>query len=125
MTYPRLMIVLAFQVAFLAGAFAHDGAPDHGGVMNTNPASEVSLELVAAEGVVTVYLEDHETLVETKGAKGTLSIVRGDSTRTVELLPAGDNKVVARGLTVASGDRITATLYMPNGTAILGRFVIK
>jgi hypothetical protein len=125
MNYLRLTVALAFQLAFLESAFAHGGVPDHGGVMNTNAASEVSLELVAAEGVVTVYLEDHDAQVETKGARGTLSDVRGDSTRTADLLPAGGNKVVARGVTVVSGDRITATLYMPDGTAILGRFVIR
>jgi hypothetical protein len=120
-----VVIAIAFVLAGPSRALAHEGVPDHGGVMNTNRASEVSLELVAAKGRVTLYLEDDDGLVATKGAKGTLSVIRDGSTRTMSLASAGDNKIVAEGITVVSGDRITATLQMPNGTAIMGRFVIK
>jgi hypothetical protein len=118
-------IAIAFVLAGPSGARAHDGVADHGGVLNTNRASEVSLELVAAKGKLTLYLEDHDGLVATKGAKGTLSVIRDGSTKTVSLAADGDNKIVAEGVMVVSGDRITATLQMPNGTAIMGRFVIK
>jgi hypothetical protein len=126
MKVRRLLATVAFVlIASPLFALAHDGVAEHGGIMNSNAASEVSIELVAAKGMVTLYLEDHNQPAETKGANGTLSIVRKGSTITANVQSAGGNTVVAHGVSIASGDRVTVTLHMANGTAVMGRFMVR
>ena len=105
--------------------YADQDTPQHGGVTNWNTNSEYSFELVSRKSGVTLYIEDHETPVPTKSAKGTLVIRRGGTSNTTSLVPAGDNRMIARGTSTKSGDQVVATITLANGAVMIGRFVVR
>ena len=99
--------------------------PHHGGVTNWNTNSEYSFELVSGKSGITLYIEDHDAPVSTKGAKGTLVIRRGETSNSTPLAPTGDNRMVARGASTKRGDRVVTTVTLANGAVMMGRFVIR
>jgi len=105
--------------------YADQDAPQHGGVTNWNTNSEYSFELVSRKSGVTLYIEDHETPVPTRGAKGTLVIRRGGTSSTTPLAPGGDNRMVARGTSTKPGDQVAATVTLANGAVMMGRFLVR
>jgi hypothetical protein len=105
--------------------YADQEAPHHGGLTNWNTNSEYSFELVSRKAAITLYIEDHETPVPTKGAKGTLVIRRGATSNTTSLVPDGDNRMVARGTSTKPGDRVVATVTLVNGAVMMGRFLVR
>ncbi|HEY2886768.1 MAG TPA: hypothetical protein VGJ08_16275 [Rhizomicrobium sp.] len=104
--------------------YADQDEPQHGGVTNWNTNSEYSFELVSRKTGVTLYIEDHEAPVPTKGAKGTLVIRGGATSNTKSLVPAGDNRMVAPRVSTKPGDQVVATVTLANGTVMIGRFVV-
>jgi len=103
----------------------HDDEPKHGGIMNWNENSEFTLELVATRSDVIIYIEDHGVLVPTKGAKGQLVVTSGGTTKATELRSDGDNRVIAPGASIANADKAVATLTLPNGSLMLGRYIFR
>ena len=83
--------------------YSDQDEPQHGGVTNWNTNSEYSFELVVEGTTATVYVEDHEVPVPTESVKGTLSVTRDGTTKSADLLPAGENRMVARGLSISEG----------------------
>ena len=115
-------------LAFLTGAtslcLAHgDWSPKHGGILSVG--GEITFELVRRSSEAILYVEDHGEFVSTSGAIGTLDVYRGDGTQTVELIGAGGNTLVARGVQFASGDRVRVRAMLPNRTMLIGRFVVE
>ena len=108
-----------------ASQYPDQEAPHHGGVTNWNTNSEYSFELVSRKSGITLYIEDHEAPVSTKGAKGTLVIRRGETSSSTALAPAGENRMLARGASTKPGDRVVATVTLANGAVMMGRFVIR
>jgi hypothetical protein len=104
--------------------YSDQDAPQHGGVTNWNTNSEHSFELVRGKAGLTLYIEDHEAPVPTKGAKGELAIRRGGKSTSTALVPAGENRMLARGAATRSGDQVAATVTLANGTIMMGRFVM-
>ena len=122
-----LALAAAIGVAHPAAGlaqYADQDEPRHGGVTNWNTNSEYSFELVARQDGVTLYIEDHETPVSTKGAKGTLVIRRAGASNRAPLVPAGDNRMIARGASATRGDHVAATVTLASGAIMMGRFVI-
>jgi len=109
----------------LGNAYAHgDDKPKRGGIMGRG--DEISIELVMEHDTVALYIEDHGTPVPTKGAKGTLSVISpGRPARQARLIPAGDNKLTATGLTPISGDRLRAEITLPNGDEVSSVFSFR
>jgi hypothetical protein len=105
-----------FQVG---SAFAHgDDKPKHGGIMGRGDES-VSVEFVFEKGIVTVYVEDHETetAVAAEKVKDAWLGVTGSGRpgHEVKLVPGESNRLSAAGLTVRVGDRMTVRLRLPDG----------
>ncbi len=124
--WPLLTVLaLGFAAAGAVGAQYWDqDEPRHGGVTNWNTNSEYSFELVVDGSAATVYIEDHEEPVSTEGAKGTLDVTRDRTTRSADLVPAGGNRMVARGVTIGRGDRVVARITLSNGIVMMvGRFI--
>ena len=125
----KIGLMIAFAAAQLvygatsSGQFADQEDPKHAGVTNWNTNSELSFELVRANGIVTLYIEDHDQPVSTTGAKGNLEIVRAGKTTSAVLLASGDNRLTAK-VSVRTGDRVAATVTLGNGTLSMGRFVV-
>lgn len=101
-----------------------DWAPKHGGLMNIG--GETSFELVrSSKGRVTLYVEDHGSLVSTAGATGTFEVRHLDHVATTPLSAEGDNRLKAdKPQRLAPGDKVTARVTMGNGSIAVGRFVI-
>ena len=99
--------------------------PQHGGVTNWNTNSEYSFELVVNGESAIIYVEDHEVPVATSGAKGELTVTRNGWSQTAKLEPDGDNRMMARGLSIKGGDRVVARITLANNVIMLGRFIAK
>jgi hypothetical protein len=78
---------------------------------------EISVELVMEKGTAILYIEDESaTPVPTEKVKGTLSVAGpGRPAQEAKLVPAGDNKLKANGLTPVAGDRLRARIILPSG----------
>jgi hypothetical protein len=104
-------------------ALAHgDDKPKHGGIMGRGDDT-VTVEFVFEKGVMTVYVEDHDsaTPIPAEKLKGAWLSVEGPGrpAQRAQLLPAGQNKLAAGGLVPRVGDRLSARLILPNGMETL------
>jgi hypothetical protein len=111
-----ILLVSIFQAG---AACAHgDDKPKHGGIMGRGDES-VSVEFVVHNGVVTIYVEDHETEapVPADQVKDAWLSVTGSGRpgQEVRLLPASGNSLSAVVLTVRVGDRLRMSMQLPDG----------
>ena len=117
MKVALLVIATVVQVLSFCNAYAHgDHRPKHGGIMGRGD-DEISVELVMEKGTATLYIEDEgATPISTEKVKGTLSVARqGRPAQEAKLVPAGNNKLKASGLTPVPGDRLRARIILPGG----------
>jgi len=111
------VIATVLQALAFCNAYAHgDHKPKHGGIMGRGD-DEISVELVMEKGTALLYVEDEGgTPLPTEKVRGTLSLAGpGRPAQEGKLVPAGDNKLAARGLTPLPGDRLRARIVLPNG----------
>jgi len=111
------VIAAVLQVLPFCNAYAHgDHKPKHGGIMGRGD-DEISVELVMEKGTAILYIEDESgTPLPTGKVKGTLSVAGpGRPAQEGKLVPAGDNKLTAKGLTPLPGDRLRARIILPGG----------
>lgn len=121
----RLMTsaVLAASALSLNVAFAHGEAePKHGGVVQT--ASDLSFELVAQADGAVIYVEDHGKAVAPAGMKGKLIALNGTEKSEADLVVAGD-KLEAKGMKLAKGAKVVASLTTAHQKAVTLRFTVK
>ena len=129
MKLHTLLALAAFSLA--GGAFAasdHDHGsqhkPLHGGVVVK--ASDLDFELVAKADSVTLYVSDHGKPAPTKGASGKLTVLAGAEKTEAALVPAGDNRLEAKGsFKVVSGTKFVATVNLQGGKPVNVRFAMK
>jgi hypothetical protein len=119
---PLLLTLLALPATT---AFAHGDWPaKHGGIMNDG--GETSFELVVVRGKATLYVEDHGTAVPTQGARGTFTVTRGTTARSVDLRAAGSNRLeTVQLIDVTKGDKAMARVTLGNGSVVVGRFLVR
>jgi len=115
-----LVAVLLVQPAMVA---AHgDDKPKHGGIMGRGDDA-VTVEFVYEKGVVTVYVEDHDsaTPIPSEKLKDAWLSVQGPGrpAQQVKLVPVGANKLIAEGLAPRVGDRLSARFILPDGMETL------
>ncbi len=121
------VIATVLQVLAFCNAYAHgDHKPKHGGIMGRGD-DEISVELVMEKGTATLYIEDESgTPVLTEKVKGTLSLADpGRPAQEGKLIPAGDNKLTAKGLTPVPGDRLRTRIILPNGDELSSIFSFR
>jgi len=121
------VIATVLQALAFCNAHAHgDHKPKHGGIMGRGD-DEISVELVMEKGAAVLYVEDEsETPLPTEKVKGTLSLVSpGRPVQEAKLVPAGDNKLTAKGLTPLPGDRLRARIVLPNGDDLSAIFSFR
>ena len=109
------------------GAHKHDEkthAGHHGGVVAM--AGHTEYELVAKPDVLTVHVLEEEKPLSTKGASGTLTLLVGKEKTNATLVPAGDNKLEAKGaFKLSPGARIVATITLQGHKPDQVRFTLK
>ena len=117
MKIALVAVATVLQLLPFCNAYAHgDHKPKHGGIMGRGD-DEISVELVMEKGTAMLYIEDDAgTPVPTEKVKGTLSVVSpGRPAQAAKLIPVGENKFSAQGLTPVPGDRLRASIILPSG----------
>ena len=123
--HKTLMAMIAAGVIALSvnAAQAHgDAKPKHGGVVQT--ANDMSFELVAQPDGAAIYIEDHEKAVSVAGASGKITVLSGADKAEAELKPAGD-KLEAKGIKLAAGSKVVASVITADKKTISVRFSVK
>ena len=121
------VIAAVLQALACCNAYAHgDHKPKHGGIMGRGD-DEISVELVMEKGTALLYVEDEGgTPLPTEKVKGTLSLASpGRPAQEGKLVPAGGNKLAAKGLTPLPGDRLRARIILPNGDELSAIFSFR
>jgi hypothetical protein len=126
MTKTKLIgaALLALGTLTAPVAWAHGAAgPKHGGVVQV--ANDVSFELVGDADGATIYLVDHDAPMPSAGITGKLTVLIGSQKTEAEVKPAGDNKLKATGVKLASGAKVVAVLNNVEGQTATVRFTVK
>jgi hypothetical protein len=126
MTKTKLIgaALLALGTLTAPVAWAHGAAgPKHGGVVQV--ANDVSFELVGDADGATIYLVDHDAPMPSAGITGKLTVLTGTQKTEAEVKPAGDNKLKATGVKLASGAKVVAVLSNVAGQTATVRFTAK
>ena len=116
-------LVLALAV-FSPTVFAHaeHGQAQYGGVVAE--AGMAQFELVAQSDKLIIYVSNHGQAVATAGATGKLTILEGAKKSELDLKPAGDNRLEAKG-SAASGAKVLISVQLPNSSPLQARAVMK
>ena len=124
MKVALVVIAAVIQATVFSSAYPHgDHKPAHGGIMGRGDDS-ISVELVMEKGTAILYVEDEGGApLPTEKVKGSLSLASpGRPAQEVKLIPAGGNKLAAKGLAPAPGDRLRARIILPNGDELSAIF---
>lgn len=117
-------IVMAAAALSAATAWPHgDEKARHGGLVQI--AGETKFELVANADSVDVYLDDHGETIPTAKLSGKLTVLSGTAKSEAKLEPAAGDKLVAKGVKLAKGDKVIALVTLADKTTASARFVVK
>ena len=122
-------IAIALSTAAVAATKEH--APEHGHnrALHGGIAVEVrdmDFEFVGSGDVVTIYVRDHNEPVNTAKASGKVTVLTGTQKVEAPLVPAGDNKLSAKGaFNVAKGTKVVALVELPGKKPFNVRFAVK
>lgn len=109
-------------VTWAAGT--HDHSPKFGGIVAQGKAFDA--ELVAKPDLITVHVSDHGKPMATKGAKGKITMLTGADKSEVELMPADDSRMEAKGKFNVSAVTKAVVVITPEGRKLSTlRFAIK
>lgn len=124
MMKKRLAVVaLGLSALSFSVAMAHGGAKaKHGGVVAM--VSDLGFELVGTPDGAAIYVEDHGKPMVATGMKGKLTVLNGAEKSEADLVVAGD-KLEAKGIQLASGAKVVASLVTPAAKAITVRFTVR
>lgn len=115
-----LVVTLVTSPA-LAGA-GH--GPQHGGV--AREIKGVSYELVARPDSLTLHVSDHGKPIATRGATAEAVVYAGNARTPVSLMPAGENRMAARGsFRTGVGVRVIVTTTLPGNPPVKATFNLK
>lgn len=117
-------MVLAAGLASAPATQAHGTAePRHGGIVQS--AAHLTFELVVVADGAQIFVSDHDEDYDATSLKGRLTVLNGTEKTEADLLPAGGNKLAARGVTLAKGARVVAVLALANGKSTTLRYVLR
>ncbi len=116
--------ILAAAVLSAGAAFGHgDDKSRHGGQVQM--AGEIKFELVARGDAAELYLDDHGQTMPTGKLSGKLTVLSGSNKSEAKLEPAGNDKLVAKGVKLSKGDKVIALVRLEDQSTSSARFVIK
>ncbi|MEZ7784757.1 hypothetical protein O4A46_23455 [Cupriavidus gilardii] len=115
----------AISISISGTAMAHGAKPaQYGGVVQT--ASDLQFELVAKDGNVSLYVDDHDQKKTVAGASGKLTVLNGSKKSETALRPAEGNVLVAaEQIAVAPGAKAVANVTFADGKTVNVRFAVK
>ena len=94
----------------------------YGGVVQK--ANDITYELVAHADGAAIHIDDHGKPVSVAGATGKLTVLSGADKSEAELKPAGD-KLEAKGIKLAPGSKVVASVTTADKKTVSVRFTIK
>ncbi len=98
--------------------------PMYGGVLGV--ANDISYELVSKPDRIVLYVSDHGTAMDTKGASASITLLSASGKTEVTLNPAGENKLEATGsFQTAPGTKAVARVALKGKPAQNVRFTLK
>lgn len=107
-----------------ASASGDDHAPKFGGIVAEGKAFDA--ELVAKPELITIHVRDHGKPMATKGAKGKITMLNGTDKTVIDLFPAGDSRMEAKGkFNVIAGTKAVTEITLEGRKPSTLRFVIK
>ena len=119
-----LAAIAAALIVHIGAAHAHgDLQPRQGGIVQM--AGEVKFELVARGDAAELYLDDHGQTMPTAKLTGKLTVMSAGATTEAKLEPGAGDRLVARGVKLAKGDKVIAVVTMEDKSTSSARFVIK
>lgn len=122
--WAQALAVALMSALVVNTAAAHGPAKSvHGGVVQV--VNDVNFELVLLADGAVIYLIDHDEPLSTAGISGKLTVLNGGAKTEAEISAVGDNKLEARGIKIASGAKVVASLNNVSGKAVTVRFAIK
>ena len=127
---PRIRSLLVLLTALGAGlpggvALGHGAhKAEHGGVVRI--VGDLTMELVVQADGVELYLKEEADEVPSAGLSGTVVVTSEGQRAEGKLVPAGANRLVAKGLKVAPGSRVAVQVTLDDGVSKVGtNFAIK
>jgi len=121
-TFVATLVAALAALSFHAAQAHGDAKPQHGGVVQT--ASDLVFELVTLPDGAAIYIEDHGKPMSAAGASGKLTVLNGADKSEAELKPAGD-KLEAKGIKLASGSKVVASVTTADKKTVNVRFSVK
>ena len=112
------LAALSFNAAQADGV----ATPKHGGVVQK--ANDVTYELVTHADGAAVHVSDHGKPVSVAGASGKLTVLSGADKSEADLKPAGD-KLEAKGIKLAPGSKVVASITTADKKTVSVRFAVK
>lgn len=128
MSRIRILLVLlaALGAGLSSGLVLAHGAhkAEHGGVVRI--VGDLVMELVVQADGVELYLKEEADDVPSAGLSGTVVVTSEGQRAEGKLVPAGGNRLVAKGLKVPSGSRVAVQVTLEDGVSKVGtNFAIK
>ncbi|TAG78414.1 MAG: hypothetical protein EAZ24_04110 [Burkholderiales bacterium] len=115
--------LLGLTALVAPNAFAHgDAKPKHGGIVQS--ASDLSFELVTQADGAALYVTDHGQPLVPTGMSGKLTVLVGEAKTDAELKVVGD-KLEAKGVKLASGAKVVASVTTAKSKVVVVRFTVK
>lgn len=115
MRHSLLLTALCLSLntaAFAADEHDHRVQASHGGIVAE--ANHLEFELLAQSDVITLFVRDHGKPLATQGASARLTLLSGGEKSEISLLPAGENRLEARGnFALAKDSKAVVLLTMP------------
>jgi hypothetical protein len=116
--------IAAAMTLLVAPSWAHGpDAPKHGGIVQS--ASDLGFELAPTADGLVLYIEDHGKPLSTQGASGKLTVLSGANKTEADMTPAGDNRLEAKAVKLASGAKAVAVVTLPSKKVVTVRFTAK
>jgi hypothetical protein len=126
-THWATLTVLTVGLAISPPTFAagnHDNTAKFGGIVAEGKLFDA--ELVAKPDLITVHVGDHGKPMPTKGAKGKITLLTGADKTEVDLVPAGDSRMEAKGkFNVSKGTKAVVEITLEGKKPGTLRFVVK
>lgn len=123
----RTLLILLLAITPALASFQARGhgitEPQHGGIVKV--VGDVSLELVAGNDEVAVYILD-DAPWDTSGMSGKLKVETAEGKAEYDLTPIANSGLKAEGLSLDAGDKVLAIITKADGySKIAGKFEIE
>lgn len=119
-----ISFILLFGTIPLAAAQNKPIEVRHGGVVVQR--GDMEYELVAKPDSLNLYVYDDDKPASTKGATATVTLMSGNDKKTVQLEPAGGNKLKAKGgFAATAGAKALAKIELAGKKAEEVQFTLK